>query len=147
MRSWNLDPRKVTLRYKNPLEKGVYWYYFSLWVRQRDVEAYGKCISCGDPITVESSHAGHFMPAKDCGHDLMFDVRNVNAECRRCNGFDETHLLGYAEELDRRYGAGTALSLRKRRDEYKNSPTPIKDFKAHEYAELIKALPTYLDTL
>jgi len=131
------------LRYKNPPEKGIYWYLFSQYIRNRDVEAYGTCISCGKPITVDTCDAGHFMPAKDCGRDLLFDPVNVNAECGSCNAFDETHLLGYAEGLDARYGAGTALKLRQRRDEYRNSPVPIKDWKAHEYAEKIRSLPTY----
>jgi len=131
------------LRYKNPPEKGVYWYYFSLFVRQRDVEKYGKCISCNRPITVETSQAGHFMPAADCGRDLLFDEINVNAECNHCNAWDSTHLLGYAENLDKRYGPGTALTLRARRDTYKGLGKPLKDWKAVEYADKIRALSSY----
>lgn len=142
MRTWGLDPRKVTLRYKNPLEKGVYWYYVSQLVRQRDVEQYGTCISCGKTITFETSQAGHFMPARSCGRDLMFDLRNLNAECSHCNAWDETHLLGYADELDRRYGNGTAVELRRRYKEYNDGP-PVKDWKGHEYADKIRALPNY----
>lgn len=149
LRSWGLPYPSFQyshLRYKNPPEKGVYWYYLSRYIRQRDVEAYGTCISCGKPITVDTSDAGHFMPAGGCGRDLLFDLRNVNAECFHCNAWDSTHLLGYADNLDKRYGAGTALSLRKRRDEYANrdkSLPPLKDWKASEYAEMIKALPSY----
>ena len=142
MRSWGLDPRKVSLRYKNPLEKGVYWYYFSKYVRERDVRMWGTCISCGRPITVDTSDAGHFMPAKGCGRDLLFDETNVNAECSKCNAWDDTHLLGYAEGLDLRYGIGTALVLRQRYALYKNGDV-VKDWKAKEYAEKIKALPSY----
>jgi len=133
---------KSLMRYTNPPEKGVYWYYFSLFIRKRDVERWGVCISCGRPITVETCNAGHFMPASTCGRDLLFDPLNVNAECPRCNAWDETHLLGYAENLDKRYGEGTALSLRKRRAEYHQGP-PVKDWKASEYAEKIRSLSTY----
>lgn len=128
-------------RYKNPIEKGIFWYYFSLHIRKRDVEKYGTCISCGRPITVETCDAGHFMPAGDCGRDLLFDERNVNAECSRCNAWDSTHLLGYAEGLDKRYGEGTARTLRQRREEYRSGP-PVKDWKADEYAEKIRGLST-----
>lgn len=136
------------LRYKSPPEKGVYWYFFSLFIRKRDVEKYGTCISCGRPVTVETSQAGHFMPASSCGRDLLFDERNVNAECSQCNAWDETHLLGYAEGLDRRYGSGTARSLRLQRDRYRfGRDGVVKDWKKDEYAEKIRALPTYADKL
>lgn len=146
LRGWGLPYPSFQyhhLRYKSPPEKGVYWYYFSLFVRRRDIEQWGVCISCRDPITMDNSNAGHFMPASDCGRDLLFDILNVNAECERCNAWDDTHLLGYAEELDRRYGAGTAKQLRKRRDDYKKHPSPIKDWKADEYAQMIARIPSY----
>lgn len=146
LKSWGIDNphmRIGLLRYKNPPEKGVYWYLFSLFVRQRDVEKWGTCISCGRSITMESCDAGHFMPAGSCGRDLLFDPLNVNAECSQCNAWDDTHLLGYAEGLDKRYGQGTALALRKRRQEYKDSKIPTKDFSAKEYELLIKSLPSY----
>lgn len=146
LREWKLPYpafRYGDLRYKNPPEKGVYWYFFSLHVRQRDVEKYGTCISCNRAITVDSCDAGHFMPTASCGRDLIFDPLNVNAECPYCNAFDETHLLGYAEGLDRRYGPGTAQGLRDRRDAYRQRTTPLKDWKGHEYAVKIRELPTY----
>jgi hypothetical protein len=95
---------------------------------------------------MENANAGHFMPADDCGRDLLFDERNVNGECAHCNAWDGTHLLGYAEELDRRYGEGTARELRDRRDRYKSGQDGVvKDWKAKEYAEMIKVLPTYVE--
>ncbi len=136
-RDWN------RLRYKNPPEKGIYWYYFSLFIRQRDVEKYGTCISCGRSITVETSDAGHFMPAENCGRDLLFDFTNVNAECSHCNAWDGAHLLGYADGLDARYGQGTAKWLRERRDVYRMRTEVVKDWKAAEYARLICALPNF----
>lgn len=143
LRRWGLPYPKFlwsNLRYKNPPEKGVYWYFFSLYIRARDVKTWGTCISCNRPITIATSQAGHFMPAKGCGRDLLFDELNVNAECDRCNAWDETHLLGYAENLDKRYGEGTALSLRKRKEEYEKGP-PVKDWTKEQYAEKIKDLP------
>ena len=144
-REWGLVEdyfRKKNLRYKNPIEKGIYWIYFARYIRERDLEKWGRCISCDKPLSYEDSQAGHFMPAGNCGRDLLFDELNVNAECGGCNAYDEAHLLGYADNLDKRYGQGTAMSLRKRREEYKNGP-PLKEFKGHEYAQMIKKLPTY----
>lgn len=54
------------------------------------------------------------MPAGSCGFALLFDERNLNGECERCNAWDDTHLLGYAENLDLRYGKDTARGLRVR---------------------------------
>lgn len=143
LRAWSLPYPSFQyhhLRYKYPPEKGVYWYYFSLFIRQRDVEKYGTCISCGRPITVETSQAGHFMPAASCGRDLLFDERNVNAECEPCNAWDDAHLLGYAELLDLRYGKGTAGALRIRRIEYQQRTAPLKDWNRKEYAEKIREI-------
>lgn len=130
------------LRYKYPLEKGIYWYWFSLFIRERDVREWGTCISCGKYITMENSNAGHFMPAGNCGRDLLFDPRNVNAECEGCNAWDDTHLLGYAENLDKRYGAGVALSLRKKRDDYRTGPL-VLDWSRITYEEKIRNLPSF----
>ncbi len=145
MRSFGVPEERVKmgaswLRYKSPMEKGIFWYFFSLYIRQRDIKKYGTCISCDRPITMENSNAGHFMPAEDCGRDLLFDDRNVNAECQHCNAWDSTHLLGYAENLDRRYGPGTAMKLRSQRATYKASRTPIKDWNRAEYSRKIEEI-------
>lgn len=143
LREWGLPYPSFQyhhLRYKSPPEKGVLWYYFSRYVRERDVKNWGTCISCGRGIDVDTSNAGHFMPAADCGRDLLFDERNVNAECERCNAWDSTHLLGYAEELDRRYGKGTAARLRARREAHLDSETPIKDWNTLEYRDKAKEM-------
>jgi hypothetical protein len=148
LRSWGIhDPIIIKaglkyLRYRNPPEKGVYWYYFSKYVRERDVEEYGTCISCGKPIAVDTCDAGHFIAASVGGRDLLFDFTNVNAECSRCNAWDEGHLFGYEKGLDERYGEGTAERLKQQYFAYKNGGS-LKDFKASEYAEKIKQLPTY----
>ncbi len=145
LRQWHLPEtfQWSNLRYKHPYEKGVYWYWFSLEVRQRDVERYGTCISCGKPITVDTSDAGHYIAAAGCGRDLLFDPLNVNAECGRCNGFDENHLFGYKRGLVNRYGKEAPLSLEDRYFLYKNSTDPVKDWSAKEYAEKIKALSSF----
>lgn len=145
LRSWgitNPNFRKKHLRYQSPVEKGIYWYYLSLYVRQRDVETYGVCISCDKPISVDTCDAGHFIAAAGCGRDLLFDLHNINAECGRCNGFDANHLIGYERGLTKRYGKDLPLSLKERYWLYKNGD-PVKDWKATEYEEKIKALKSY----
>lgn len=131
------------LRYRNPPEKGIYWYYFSKWVRQRDVEKWGTCISCDRPITIDTCDAGHFAPASNCGRDLLFDPMNVNAECGRCNAFDDGHLIGYERGLIKRYGQSAVDDLKQRYLDYRDNGAVVKDWKADEYADKIRALPNY----
>ena len=145
LRSWHLPYPNFqwsSLRYKTPYEKGVYWYWFSLEVRQRDVEKYGTCISCGKPITVDTCDAGHFIAAAGCGRDLLFDPMNVHAECGRCNAFDSNHIIGYEQGLIERYDQSVPQYLKDCYFEYKNGG-PLKDFKGSEYAEKIKQLSSY----
>ena len=145
LREWGFEvPRfKWTqLRYKSPPEKGVYWYYFSIEVRKRDIEKWGVCISCGKPITMENTDAGHFIPAASCGRDLLFDPLNVNAECKGCNGFDSGHLFGYERGLTKRYGKEAPALLKDKYFLYKNGD-PVKDWKITEYRDKIKELNSY----
>ena len=125
-------PKSMTgkhhLRYRSPLEKGIAWYWFARFVRARDMKKYGYCVSCLQPKTFEQLQAGHFNPASSCGPSLLMDETNVQGECEGCNGFNLMHLLGYAEELDRRYGEGTSRALREKR--------PLqKDYNKTHYAE------------
>lgn len=143
LRSWGLPYPSFQwhhLRYKDPVEKGVYWFYFSRYVRNRDVTEFGTCISCGKPIEVDTCQAGHFLPASSCGRDLLFDERNVNAECARCNGFDEGHLFGYERNLAARYGQEAVDDLKRRYHEYRDSKAPLKDHKADFYIEKLRDL-------
>lgn len=147
LRSYGLSGTE-RMRYKNPLEKGIYWFFFSKRVRERDVSQFGTCISCDRPITVDTSDCGHFIPASECGRDLLFDPRNNNAECSRCNAWDELHLFGYARGLDRRYGEGTADSLLKRHRELKFLPplekaAATKDFTRLQYVAKIIRLASH----
>lgn len=67
----------------------------------RDSKQYGyikfKCISCGEPKFVSEADAGHFI-GRSCS-PLRYNEMNVNAECKACNRFDSSHLLGYRRNL------------------------------------------------
>lgn len=138
-RSWDLPDYiiktgKTALRYRSPLEKGIYWYHFSRFIRDRDLKKWGTCISCGKPI--EDGDCGHFIAASKCGIELLFDERNNNLECSQCNAWDETHLLGYERGLDARYGPGTAAALK---DRY-FTRTIQKEWTKERYIELLAQL-------
>jgi len=130
---------------KNQVLRGIYWWYFARYIRMRDYQKYGKCISCNRQTDFEQMQAGHFVPVATGGFSLLLDPTNVNGECEGCNGFDEMHLRGYERNLDIRYGAGTGEELvrRKHQDsmkewsklEYENIKIP--EIRA-QYEELLK---------
>lgn len=105
---------KWALRYKQPLEKGIAWYWFSMFIRKRDELNWHACISCGKPKKANEMDAGHFAPASNCGNDLLMDETNVNGECGKCNAWDDGHLIRYEINLDKRHGEGTAAALKDR---------------------------------
>lgn len=92
-------------RYKG--RKGIYWHLLSKYVRLRDFKAYGTCISCGKKFKEwREAQGGHYAPAKDCGFELLFDERNVHAECSSCNNpfISPGKLIKYRANLVDRYG-------------------------------------------
>lgn len=114
-----MEQIKVTRkgRYKGP--KGRFWDHFSDYIRLRDFLRYGTCISCGRKVrSYKDLQAGHYMAAGNCGFALVFNEFNVNGECAGCNAFDLNHHVGYRENLNKRYGEGTAEKLE---DMYRDS--------------------------
>lgn len=84
---------------------------FNAYIRRRDSQnGYFTCISCLETKTVDLMDAGHFVPVKRSSA-LRFDEYNVNGECKRCNGFDEFHLIGYRRNLCDKFGEGVVLFL------------------------------------
>jgi 5-methylcytosine-specific restriction endonuclease McrA len=84
---------------------------FNAYIRKRDSQdGYFTCISCGRTLTTDQMDAGHFAPVKG-GSALRFDEYNVNGECKKCNGFDEFHLIGYRRGIIEKYGEGVLIHL------------------------------------
>lgn len=132
---------RVSLRYKSNQLKGLYWYLFSIQIRKRDFEKYGRCISCNKPVfSWRDFDAGHYIAAGQCGFALLFDETNVNGECSGCNAYDRTHLIGYAKGLDDRYGQGTAESLYQRYCDVQFKGKTTKEWGAAEYRSKISQL-------
>lgn len=96
---------------------------FSEYIRLRDSndKGYCRCISCG---------SFHFWRDMDCGHFVnrshmgtRFSERNCNAQCRKCNRFDEGNNIGYTKGLIRKYGIRVINDLEVK----KNTPTYLKN--------------------
>lgn len=96
---------------QSPSQKRL-WRVVSEFVRKRDFEKYGKCVSCGYRFSCwEESQAGHWLPYSLCNSFYKFDPTfNIAGQCSACNtslhrsGAHVGHEMG--EELKRRYGSG-----------------------------------------
>ncbi len=73
----------------------------SIYIRMRDSREFRyrsfRCISCGRILPVSEADCGHYVGRANMS--LRFDTRNMNAECKRCNRFDSSHLIGYRRSL------------------------------------------------
>lgn len=128
----NISSRKQ-LRYANPPERGILWYWFSRYVRARDKKY--PCISCNLPKP--ERQGGHFIPTGSMGVDeMVFSEKNVHSECSSCNNWDKNKLQ-YARNLDIRYGLGTAQALRDIFYEYKYGGVVYRNWNVDTYKEKI----------
>ena len=88
---------------------------FNEFVRLRDLNR--PCISCGSRGYLQ---AGHYFAVK--GYDgLRFDEDNVNGECAACNYYNESHLIGYGDNLRVKIGEKRYNALKERAADYKKN--------------------------
>jgi hypothetical protein len=112
--------------YKAKLDK-----VFSLYIRYRDTmpSGYFRCISCGQIKPFAQADCGHYINRQHMA--TRFDEMNCNAQCRKCNRFDEGNIQGYRLGLIRKYGEQKVELL-----ELKKNTT--KKYSEFEYKALIK---------
>lgn len=84
------------------------WAALSRYVRARD----GKCVTCPGP----AQEAGHYRHNSERaktfgGNALWYDLRNINAQCTRCNKWLSSNPTQYALYLEATYGAGILQEL------------------------------------
>ena len=99
---------------------------FNKYIRNRDAEM--SCISCGQ--WYDYWDAGHYVPVKNSSF-LRFHEWNVHKECKRCNGFDEFHLIGYRRNLVNKIGEDAVKWLEDNRHQ-------VKKWSREELEEIIK---------
>uniref|UniRef100_A0A6M3JKV0 Putative lambda recombination protein n=1 Tax=viral metagenome TaxID=1070528 RepID=A0A6M3JKV0_9ZZZZ len=88
------------INYKAKLDR-----IFSQYIRLRDRlpnSEVVKCISCGKIIHWKESDCGHYVTRNVLG--LRYNEQNCNAQCRKCNRFDEANKTGYTLGLIQKYG-------------------------------------------
>ena len=121
--------------YKAKLDK-----VFSLFIRYRDTmpNGYFRCISCGHIKPFEQADCGHYLNRQHMA--TRFDEMNCNAQCRKCNRFDEGNIQGYRKGLIAKYGEQRVLLLEAK----KNTTRKYSDF---EYKALIKYYTVLADKI
>lgn len=79
---------------------------FSKFIRLRDSDSNGycRCISCGSIHFWKNIHNGHFVNRQHIA--TRFNEKNCNAQCVKCNTFDEGNNIGYMKGLIKKYGQG-----------------------------------------
>lgn len=87
---------------------------FSQYIRRRDC-GYGiaPCISCGKPVTYDTSDCGHYENRKHMA--TRYDEVNCNSQCRACNRFSEGNIQGYRRGLIKKYGEKKVEEVEMRR--------------------------------
>lgn len=104
---------------------------FSEFIRLRDADSNGMvgCISCMKIDHWENVDCGHFV---NRGHmSTRYNEKNCNAQCRKCNRFDEGNSIGYTRGLIRKYGTQVIDEL----EILKHQESHLSDF---DYEVLIK---------
>lgn len=97
---------------------------FSIYVRLRDADknGYCKCISCGKVEHWKDVDNGHFVNRSHMS--TRYNERNCNAQCRKCNRFDEGNNIGYIRGLIGKYGVRVIPEL----DVLKHTQSFMKTF-------------------
>jgi hypothetical protein len=75
------------------------------------------CCSCGQRKPFEQADAGHFINRRWMA--LRYDERNVHAQCRSCNRFDEGNMIGYTRFMLKTYGEDIVDLLESMKKPYK----------------------------
>ncbi|MEA1849169.1 recombination protein NinG [Chryseobacterium sp. MHB01] len=94
-----------------------------------------KCISCQNPNPTD---AGHYRSI-GAHPELRFEEKNVNLQCRKCNGYWGGNLIEYRKGLIKKYGVEIVEWLEGPHKETKLSIPEIK-MKIEYYREKIREM-------
>lgn len=137
LRAWGILPG-TWMRYSGL--KGVFWYWFSRTIRDRDYEFFeGRCMTCSQYVPREESQAGHLFAAKNCGFALLFEPLNVHLQHSKCNNPRFTPQAGVlnTRNIMNRYGKNVIDELIKLQSQR------VEEWSKAEYEEKIRQLPAF----
>lgn len=97
---------------------------FSQFIRLRDSnsDGYCSCISCNSIHFWKTIHNGHYVNRKHMS--TRYNEKNCNAQCIKCNTFDEGNVIGYTKGLIKKYGESVIDEL----DMLKHSISKINNY-------------------
>ena len=113
---------------------------FSQYIRLRATndQGYGSCFTCGSTRHYTEVDAGHFM-SRAC-MPTRWDERNVQFQCKRCNGFRSGEQYIFSKNLDQTYGSGTAEELHRRSKSMRKFTAGELEAMYHHYKRLVSDL-------
>ena len=113
---------------------------FSQYIRLRDADSKGVCvcISCGNPQFWKELDCGHYVNRQHL--NLRFSEVNCNAQCRKCNRFDEGNASGYTLGLIRKYGEEIINDLNLARNQIVKFSDPELESLIDYFREEVKRL-------
>lgn len=131
---WSRNFMKIT-KLKKPKKmtyskaKKAAWDAFSLFIRTRDsdLKGAGICFTCERAYPVKLLQAGHWIPGRHMS--VLFDERNVNAQCYHCNVGLKGNPVVYYDKMLQVYGKAVC-------DELKRLDKETKKYKVFELIEL-----------
>jgi hypothetical protein len=114
------------------------WEVFSIYIRLRDADENGicKCFTCSARKHWKMMQAGHGIPRQHWGTRYL--EKNVHAQCRKCNFFEQGKQSEYALQVDAKYGAGTwdSLTVLSKQKRKRLSDVEIKALREHYLAQI-----------
>ena len=115
----------------------------SVYVRMKhsDDNGYIKCVSCGNPYHWKDVDCGHFIP-KSRGAAVRWVFENCAPECRGCNRFSESHLIGYTLYMLDTFGRDkiTELEQMARKPLSPSQKRMLAEEAYQHYTEVVKSL-------
>lgn len=111
---------------------------FSKYIRLRDShDGVFTCCSCGQVKPYEQADAGHFINRRWMA--VRWDERNVHAQCRYDNRFDEGNNVGYTRFMQKKYGDDTIDLLMSMKTPYKWTDGEL-ELLINDYKEKVKIM-------
>lgn len=128
----NFEFKMILYRKKKSSLKGKLDRVFSQYIRLRDMlpnTTAFKCISCGSILPIYKADCGHYINRQHMS--TRYSEINCNAQCKKCNRFDEGNMSGYRNGLVEKYGMNKVVFLESQKNEFRR-------YEKYEYEALIE---------
>ena len=112
---------------------------FSQYIRLKNsTNEVGTCFTCGKQDHWKKLQNGHFQSRRH--YSTRWDTENCQIQCAGCNVFKQGEQFIFSQNLDQKYGEGTARKL------HIKAQTTIK-LSNFEIEDLIKEYKNFVDSI